>query len=142
MGLIKSLFDSEYKELKKFRKIADKIEALDEEYTKKSDKELAAMTDILKEELANGKTINDEDIIVRAFATAREVAYRQIGEKPYYVQMLGGLAIHYGNIAELKTGEGKTLTTVLPAYLNALAGNGVHVVTVNDYLASRDAQWI
>ncbi len=142
MGIIKSLFDSEYKELKKFKKIADKIEALDEEFQKKSDKELAAMTDILKEEIANGKTINDEDIIVRAFATIREVAYRQIGEKPYYVQLLGGLALHYGNIAEMKTGEGKTLTTILPAYLNALAGNGVHVVTVNEYLTDRNAEWM
>ena len=142
MGLIKRLFDSEYKELSKFKKIADKIEALDEEYQKKSDKDLAAMTDILREELANGKTINDEDIIVRAFATIREVAYRQIGEKPYYVQLLGGLALHYGNIAEMKTGEGKTLTTILPAYLNALAGNGVHVVTVNEYLTDRNAEWM
>ena len=142
MGLIKSLFDSEYKELKKFKKIADKIVALDEEYSKKSDKDLAAMTDVLKAELENGKTINDEDIIVRAFATIREAAYRQIGEKPYYVQLLGGLAIHYGNIAELKTGEGKTLTTILAAYLNALAGKGVHVVTVNEYLTERNAEWM
>ena len=142
MGIIKSLFDSEYKELKKFKKIADKIVALDEEYSKKSDKDLAAMTDVLKAELENGKTINDEDIIVRAFATIREAAYRQIGEKPYYVQLLGGLAIHYGNIAELKTGEGKTLTTILAAYLNALAGKGVHVVTVNEYLTERNAEWM
>ena len=142
MGLLKKIFDSEYKELNKFRKIADKIDALDEEYSKKSDKDLAAMTDVLKKELENGKTINDEDIIVRAFATIREVAYRQIGEKPYYVQLLGGLALHYGNIAEMKTGEGKTLTTILPAYLNALAGNGVHVVTVNEYLTERNAEWM
>ena len=142
MGLLKSLIDTEYKELKRFKKIADKIEALDEEYSKKSDEELSNMTNILKEELANGKTINDEDVIVRAFATVREAAYRKIGEKPYYVQLLGGLALHYGNIAEMKTGEGKTITTVLPAYLNALTGNGVHVVTVNEYLTSRNAEWM
>ena len=142
MGLLRSLVDTEYKELKRFRKIADKIEALSDEYAKKSDKDLAAMTDILKDELDKGKSINDEDIIVRAFATAREAAYRLIGEKPYYVQLLGGLAIHYGNIAELKTGEGKTLTTVLPAYLNALTGKGVHVVTVNEYLTDRNAKWM
>ena len=140
MGIIKRLVDTEYKELKRFRKIADQIEALDEEYSKKSDKDLANMTNVLKEELKNGKTL--DDIIVPAFATAREAAYRKIGEKPFYVQLLGGLAIHYGNIAEMKTGEGKTLTTVLPAYLNALTGEGVHVVTVNEYLTARNAEWM
>ncbi len=140
MGIIKRLVDTEYKELKRFRKIADQIEALDEEYSKKSDKDLANMTNVLKEELKNGKTL--DDIIVPAFATAREAAYRMIGEKPFYVQLLGGLAIHYGNIAEMKTGEGKTLTTVLPAYLNALTGEGVHVVTVNEYLTARNAEWM
>ncbi len=142
MGLLKSLVDTEYKELKRFKKIADKIIALDDEYTKMSDEELAANTEKLKKELENGKTVNDEDIIVTAFATARETAYRKIGEKPYYVQLLGGLALHYGNIAELKTGEGKTLTTILPAYLNALTGKGVHVVTVNEYLTERNAEWM
>ncbi len=140
MGLIKRLVDTEYKELKRFRKIADEIDALDEEYSKMSDKELAGMTDKLKQELKDGKTL--DDIIVPAFATAREAAYRKIGEKPFYVQLLGGLAIHFGNIAEMKTGEGKTLTTVLPAYLNALAGEGVHVVTVNEYLTARNAEWM
>ncbi len=100
------------------------------------------MTNVLKEMLENGKTINDEDVIVPAFATVREAAYRKIGEKPYYVQLLGGLALHYGNIAEMKTGEGKTLTAVMPAYLNALTGKGVHVVTVNEYLTSRNAEWM
>ncbi len=142
MGLLKSLVDTEYKELKKFKKIADKIVALDDKYTNMSDEDLASTTDKLKAQLENGKTVNDEDIIVTAFAAAREVAYRQIGEKPYYVQLLGGLALHFGNIAELKTGEGKTLTTILPAYLNALTGKGVHVVTVNEYLTQRNADWM
>ena len=143
MGLIRSLIDTEYKELKKFKVIADKIEALDEEYSKMKDKDLANMTNVLRAELQEkGKSINDVDIIVRAFATIREVAYRKIGEKPYYVQLLGGLALHFGNIAEMKTGEGKTLTTILPAYLNALEGKGVHVVTVNEYLTERNAEWM
>ena len=142
MGILRSLVDTEYKELKKFKRIADKIVALDDEYSKKGDEELANMTNVLKEKLANGSTINDEDIIVPAFATIREAAYRKIGEKPYYVQLLGGLALHYGNIAEMKTGEGKTLTTILPAYLNALTGKGVHVVTVNEYLTTRNAEWM
>lgn len=142
MGLLRSLIDTEYKELKKFRRIADKIVALEDEYSKKNDEELANMTNVLKEMLENGKTINDEEVIVPAFATVREAAYRKIGEKPYYVQLLGGLALHYGNIAEMKTGEGKTLTTILPAYLNALTGKGVHVVTVNEYLTSRNAEWM
>ncbi len=142
MGLLKSLVDTEYKELKRFKKIADKIIALDSEYSKKSDEELAGMTDKLKKMLADGKTINDEEVIVPAFATIREVAFRQIGEKPYYVQLLGGLALHFGNIAEMKTGEGKTITTILPAYLNALTGKGVHVVTVNEYLTQRNAEWM
>ena len=140
MKFLKRLIDTEYKELKRFRKIADEIEALDEEYTKMSDEELSGMTQKLKDRLANGETL--DDIIVPAFATAREAAYRKIGEKPFYVQLLGGLAIHFGNIAEMKTGEGKTLTTVLPAYLNALSGLGVHVVTVNEYLTARNAEWM
>ena len=140
MSFLKKLLDTEYKELKRFSKIADEIEALKEEYRKKTDEELKGMTPKLKEELANGKTL--DDIIVPAFATVREVARRVIGEEPYYVQLLGGLAIHYGNIAEMKTGEGKTLTTILPAYLNALPGKGVHVVTVNEYLSDRNAKWM
>ena len=140
MGILKRLVDTEYKELKRFKKIADEIEALDEEYTKMTDEELSGMTEKLRKELSNGKTL--EDIVVPAFATIREAASRKIGEKPYYVQLLGGLAIHYGNIAEMKTGEGKTLTTILPAYLNALSGEGVHVVTVNEYLTARNAEWM
>ncbi|MDD2505190.1 MAG: preprotein translocase subunit SecA [Bacilli bacterium] len=140
MSFLKKLVDTEYKELRRFNKIANKIEELEEEYSKKSDEELAGNTAIFKERLAKGETL--EDILVEAFATAREVAYRQIGEKPYRVQLIGGMAIHYGNIAEMKTGEGKTITTVLPAYLNALAGKGVHVVTVNEYLTARNAEWM
>ena len=140
MSLLKKLVDTEYKELRRFNKIADKIESLDEEYSKMSDEELKGKTAEFKEALKNGKTL--EDILVEAFATAREAAYRKIGEKPYRVQLLGGLAIHYGNIAEMKTGEGKTLTTILPAYLNALTGEGVHVVTVNEYLSARNAEWM
>ena len=140
MGLLKRLVDTEYKELKRFNKIADEIEALDETYSKMSDEELKGKTTEFRERLAKGETL--EDIKVEAFATAREAAYRMIGEKPYRVQLIGGLAIHYGNIAEMKTGEGKTLTTILPAYLNALPGKGVHVVTVNEYLSDRNAKWM
>ena len=140
MRLFKKIFDHEYKELEKFKKIADEIVALDEEMSKLSDVELKAKTDEFKKQLSEGKTL--EDIKVEAFAVAREAAYRVIGEKPFYVQILGGLAIHYGNIAEMKTGEGKTLTCTMPAYLNALTGDGVHVITVNEYLAGRDAEWM
>ena len=140
MKFLKKIFDHDYKELEKFQKIADEIEALDEEMSQLTDKELKAKTTEFKERLQNGETL--EDIKVEAFAVAREAAYRVIGEKPYYVQLLGGLAIHYGNIAEMKTGEGKTLTSILPAYLNALTGEGVHIITVNEYLAGRDAVWM
>ena len=140
MSLLRKLFDHEYKELKRFETIADKVMELDEEYSKLSDTKLQNKTDEFRERLQQGETL--EDILVEAFATAREAAYRVIGEKHFYVQILGGLAIHYGNISEMKTGEGKTLTCVLPAYLNALTGEGVHVITVNEYLASRDAEWM
>ena len=140
MKFLKKIFDHEYKELERFQKIADEIDALDEEMSKLTDKELKAKTKEFKERLQNGETL--EDIKVEAFAVAREAAFRVIGEKPYYVQLLGGLAIHYGNIAEMKTGEGKTLTSILPAYLNALTGDGVHIITVNEYLAGRDAVWM
>ena len=140
MKLLRRLFDHDYKELKRFSALADKIMDLDEEYSKLTDTELKAKTEEFKERLANGETL--EDILVEAFATAREASYRVLGEKHFYVQILGGLAIHYGNIAEMKTGEGKTLTCVLPGYLNALSGEGVHVITVNEYLAGRDAEWM
>ena len=140
MSILKKLFDFEYKELKKFMSIADKIDAKKEEYEKLTDKQLKEKTNYFKKELEDGKTL--DDIIVDAYATVREAAKRVISEYPYYTQILGALAIHYGNIAEMKTGEGKTLTSVMPAYLNALTGEGVHIVTVNEYLASRDAAWM
>jgi preprotein translocase subunit SecA len=140
MGLFRKLFDTEYKELKRFQKIADEIMALDESMSKLSDEELKNKTLEFKSELESGKTL--DDLIVPAFAVAREAAYRVIGEKPYYVQILGGLAIHFGNIAEMKTGEGKTLTETMPTYLNALTGLGVHVVTANEFLAKRDSEWM
>ena len=139
-NIFKKLVNYEYKELERFKKIADSIIELDDTYSKLSDDELKSKTDEFKKRLSNGETL--DDIMVEAFATVRETAYRTIGEKPYYTQILGGLAIHYGNIAELKTGEGKTLVTTMPAYLNALEGNGVHVITVNDYLTSRNAEWM
>ena len=140
MSIFKRLFDFEYKEMKKFTALADQIESKKEEYEKLSDKKLQEKTEELKKELEKGKTL--DDILVDAYATAREAAKRVIGEYPFYVQLLGAIAIHYGNIAEMKTGEGKTLTSVMPAYLNALSGKGVHIVTVNEYLASRDANWM
>ncbi len=140
MGFFRKLIDSEYKELKRFEKIANEIDALSDEMEALSDEELRAKTDEFKAELEKGKTL--DDIIVPAFAVVREAAYRVIGEKPYFVQLLGGLAIHYGNIAEMKTGEGKTLTETMPTYLNALTGKGVHIVTVNEFLAKRDSEWM
>ena len=140
MGLLQRLFDHEYKELKRFTVLADKIIEKDEEYSKLTDTQLQNKTEEFRERLNNGETL--DDILVDAFATAREASFRVIGEKHFYVQILGALAIHYGNIAEMKTGEGKTLTSVLPAYLNALDGKGVHIITVNEYLAGRDAEWM
>ncbi len=135
--MFKKLFDAGYKELKKCEKIADKVMALESEYHALSDEELQNKTVLFKERLANGETL--DDILVEAYATAREAAYRVLGLLAYKVQIIGAITMHYGNIAEMKTGEGKTLTSVLVAYLNALAGKGVHIVTVNEYLANRDA---
>lgn len=140
MGFFRKLVDSEYKELKRFESIADKIVALDEEMKKLSDAELKGKTEEFKKELENGTDLND--LVIPAFATVREAASRVIGEKPFYVQILGGLAIHFGNIAEMKTGEGKTLTETMPTYLNALTGKGVHIITVNEFLAKRDSEWM
>jgi len=140
MNLLRKLFDHEYKEMKRFIKIADEIESLSDEYQKLSDEDLKKKKEEFRKRLAEGETL--DDILVEAFATAREACFRVIGEKPYYVQLLGALAIHFGNIAEMKTGEGKTLTSVLPAYLNGLSGDGVHIITVNEYLATRDAEWM
>lgn len=140
MNFLKKIFDHEYKELEKFKKYADQVMSLDEEMTNLSDQDLKNKTEEFRDRLRNGESL--EDIKIEAFAVAREAAYRVIGEKPYYVQILGGFAIHYGNIAEMKTGEGKTLTETMPAYLNALSGLGVHIITVNEYLAGRDAEWM
>ena len=140
LKVLKKVFDNEYKELKRFESIANKIEELDEEMSKLSDKKLAEKTNEFKKRLEDGETL--EDILVEAFAVAREAASRCVNMKPFHVQLLGGLAIHYGNIAEMKTGEGKTLTCVLPAYLNALTGKGVHIVTVNEFLSTRDSEWM
>ena len=140
MNILRRLFDHEYKELKRFGVLADSIEALSSEYSELSDEKLKTKTNEFKERLVNGETL--DDILVEAFATIREAAKRVIGEYPFRVQLLGGIAIHYGNIAEMKTGEGKTLTTILPAYLNALTGKGVHVITVNEYLTTRNAEWM
>ena len=135
MGLFKKLLNSEYKELKRFEQIAEKIISLDEEMQKLKPDDFKKKTEEFKNRLSNGETL--DDILVDAFALTREAAYRTINEKAYFVQLVGGIAIHYGNIAEMKTGEGKTLTTIFPAYLNALTGDGVHVVTTNEYLSSR-----
>jgi len=136
--VFKSLFDAGYKELKRNRKIADKIDALALQYQAMTDEELKAKTPYFREQLAQGKTI--DDLLIDAFATVREASTRVLKMTPFYVQLLGALALHGGNIAEMKTGEGKTLTSTLVAYLNALPGDGVHIVTVNEYLASRDAK--
>ena len=140
MGLFRKLIDSEYKELKRFEKIANEIVAKDSEMSALSDEELKNKTQEFKERLEKGESLND--LVVDAFAVVREADYRVLGEKPYFVQILGGLAIHYGNIAEMKTGEGKTLTETMPAYLNALDGKGVHIITVNEFLAKRDSEWM
>src|SRR5262249_53761035 len=116
------------------------VNSIEENYTDLTDAELRELTDQYRERYADGESL--DDLLPEAFATAREAASRVLGQRHYDVQVQGGAALHFGNIAEMKTGEGKTLTCVLPAYLNALAGKGVHVITVNDYLARRDAEWM
>ena len=140
MKFLKKLLDSEYKELKRFENLADQIEALSEEMEKLKDSDFAKKTEEFRHLISKGESI--DNIIVPAMALCREACYRAIGEKPYKVQLIGALAIHYGNIAEMKTGEGKTLTTVLPAYVNSLSSKGVHVVTTNEYLSQRNAEWM
>ncbi|MFC6886818.1 MULTISPECIES: preprotein translocase subunit SecA [Actinomadura] len=137
----KILRAGEGKILRKLKKLADQVNSIEEDFLEMSDAELRELTDKYRERLANGEDTLD-DLLPEAFATAREAAKRVLGQRHYDVQVMGGAALHLGNIAEMKTGEGKTLTCVLPAYLNALAGDGVHVVTVNDYLAKRDAEWM
>ena len=141
MSLIEKVFGTHSeKELKKIYPIVDKIEALDEEMQSLTDEELRAKTDYFKKRLEEGETL--DDILVEAFAVVREAASRAIGLKHYRVQLIGGILLHQGRIPEMRTGEGKTLVSTLPAYLNALEGKGVHIVTVNDYLAKRDAEWM
>ncbi len=139
MGFLDNLFNmADKKELKRFNKIVDQIDALEPKFESMSDKELKNMTNIFKERLNNGQTL--DDILPEAFAVVREASRRVLGMRQYRVQLIGGIVLHQGRIAEMKTGEGKTLVATAPVYLNALTGKGVHVVTVNDYLAKRDKE--
>ena len=141
MGLFGGLFKSySEREVNRIKPIVDKIEALDGSMSKLTDEELKNKTVEFKERLANGETL--DDILVEAFATVREASWRVLQMKHYREQLIGGIVLHQGRIAEMKTGEGKTLVATLPAYLNALSGNGVHIITVNDYLAKRDMEWM
>ena len=141
MGFLEKIFgDLNAKEVRKVEKIVDRIEAYDEDMQKLTDDELKGKTREFKERLAEGETL--DDLLPEAFAVCREGAWRAVGMKHFRVQLIGGVVLHQGRIAEMKTGEGKTLVATLAAYLNALTGKGVHVVTVNDYLASRDAEWM
>ena len=141
MSIISKLFGTHsQREVKAITPLVDQIEALEEEYKSLTDAQLQAKTPEFKERLKNGETL--DDILPEAFATCREAAWRVLGMRPYRVQLIGGIILHQGRIAEMKTGEGKTLVATLPAYLNALSGQGVHVITVNDYLAKRDSEWM
>ena len=130
------LFSSDKKRLKKLEKVADQVLALEETYKQLTNEQLAHCTEEFKQRLANGETL--DDIMVEAYAVVREAAARVLNMRHFKVQLMGGIALHQGRIAEMKTGEGKTLVATLPAYLNALSGKGVHIVTVNDYLARRE----
>jgi preprotein translocase subunit SecA len=138
--LAKILRAGEQKTVRRLAAIARHIDTLEQDYVDLSDAELRALTDTFKERLADGQTL--DDLLPEAFAAVREASRRTLGQFHFTVQLMGGAALHLGNIAEMRTGEGKTLTAVLPAYLNALSGKGVHIVTVNDYLAGRDADWM
>ena len=141
MSLVEKLFGSfSDRELKKINPIAKQVLALEEKYAAMPDADLQAQTAVFKQQLADGKTT--DDILPDAFAVCREAAWRVLGMKHFPVQVTGGIALHRGDIAEMQTGEGKTLVATLPAYLNALTGEGVHIVTVNDYLAKRDSEWM
>ena len=136
----KLLRAGEGKQVRRLTKIADAVESLADDYVDLSDAELRAKTDEFKERYADGESL--DALLPEAFAVVREAATRTLGQRHFRVQLMGGAALHLGNIAEMKTGEGKTLVSTLPAYLNALAGKGVHVVTVNDYLARYHAEWM
>jgi len=140
MVLQRLLRAGEGKMVRRLKSIADAVNRVEEDFVAMTDAELRAETDVFRQRLADGETV--DDLLVEAFAVAREAARRTLGQRHFDVQVMGGAALHLGNIAEMRTGEGKTLTCVLPAYLNALSGQGVHVVTVNDYLARRDAEWM
>src|SRR5919112_1803148 len=140
MVLQKLLRAGEGKMLRRLKSIAEAVNNVEEDFLAMSDAELRAETDVFKQRLADGETV--DDLLVEAFAVGREAARRTLGQRHFDVQVMGGAALHMGNISEMRTGEGKTLTCTLPAYLNALEGKGVHVVTVNDYLARRDAEWM
>ena len=141
MGILKKIFKSySDREVKRIEPLVKKINELEKEMEELSDSELSKKTEYFKEQLANGKTL--DDILPEAFAVVREASKRAIGLRHYDVQLIGGIILHQGRIAEMKTGEGKTLVETLPAYLNALTGKGVHIVTVNEYLAKRDSEWM
>ena len=141
MGLLDKLFGTRsQREIKRIMPIVDKILGLEEEYAALSEDALKAKTDEFKARYADGENL--DDLLPEAFAAIREAAWRVLGMKPYPVQIIGGIVLHQGRIAEMKTGEGKTLVAILPCYLNALTGRGVHVVTVNEYLAKRDSEWM
>ncbi len=141
MGLVSKIFGTRsQREIKKIQPLVDKILSMEEEYKALSTAELQGKTAVFKERLAQGETL--DDLLPEAFAAIREAAWRVLGMRPYPVQLIGGIVLHQGRIAEMKTGEGKTLVAILPCYLNALTGRGVHIVTVNDYLATRDSQWM
>ncbi|MGZ6021466.1 MAG: preprotein translocase subunit SecA, partial [Rhizomicrobium sp.] len=140
-GIAQRLFGSaNERKLRPFQARVASINALEPKFAAMTDDQLRAMTPAFKDRLSKGETL--EDILPEAFAVVREAAKRTLGQRHFDVQLIGGMVLHYGNIAEMKTGEGKTLVATLPVYLNALAGEGVHVVTVNDYLAQRDAEWM
>src|SRR6201982_1848014 len=126
--------------LRKLKRISEQINSIEDDFVAMSDAELRALTDEFRERYADGETL--DDLLPEAFAAVREAAKRTLGQRAFDVQLMGSAALHLGNIAEMKTGEGKTLTGVFPAYLNALAGQGVHIVTTNDYLAKRDSEWM
>ena len=141
MGVLdKILRAGEGKTLRKLEGIAKSVNAIEDEFASLTDAELRELTDEYKQRHADGESL--DDLLPEAFATVREAAKRTLGQRHYDVQIMGGAALHRGNIAEMKTGEGKTLVATLPSYLNALSGDGVHVVTVNDYLAERDSEWM
>ena len=140
MGFLKNLLDDNARDIKKYRKKVEIINRLEPEAQRLSDHELKAKTEEFRQRLTEGEAL--DDILPAAFAVVREAAKRVLGQRHYDVQLIGGMVLHDGRIAEMRTGEGKTLVATLPTYLNALSGLGVHVVTVNDYLASRDAQWM